>query len=120
MPIGINPFTFALGHQWAEVNPQHAFVGEHLNMRANLAKVLSYVPGLSLIVGILRIVGLFEKEHYKAFYPILRLPTQQEENAVTLRVSLRAIAEILSFSFLLLILDLIADFIRINRYERFR
>lgn len=114
MPIGINPLTFALGHQWSDVTPQHTQIGEYLNLRSNLAKVLSYFPFISIIVGILRLVGLFEKEAYKSLYPVLALRNKVEEDGVMVRITFRAIGEILSFTFLLLILDLIADFIRMR------
>ena len=70
-----------------------------------------------MVIGILRIIGLFEKEAFKVYYPVLVLP-KQEEDAVTIRIAIRALCELLSFSFILLILDVIADFIRMSHYER--
>ena len=118
MQIGLNPLTFAFGHQWGAVNPQRSFIGENLNMRTNLAKGLGYIPVLSMVIGALRFIGLLEKEHFKRRYPSLALDYQQQEDAATIRVAFRAVFELLSFSVFLMAMDLLADIIRLRRSER--
>jgi hypothetical protein len=107
MAMGINPNIYPFGHQWGSQNPWNSEEHSDENMRSNIAKILGYLPLIGTVIGILRFIGLLEREKFSP-------AAQGDLTTHNYLIGLRALLELFSFGFALLVVDLIFDVVRIS------